>query len=239
MIHNLTHDTINTENIKTILCQYYLDNDYIDTTVDDVDSVHTVDNLILDNLHVEISDDDSLCTLSSETISDQCNFDNIFENNISPISATPCIPIIPMYEGSYESPFECVHDDKEEYIKSLIYPEENTPQENNILHCNKRKKVDDTSKCNKYKTDTKRRKKNYSRTSEQNEFVLNHLYKYIPQDKYPRASLLRVFNWKRFSNIESLDSADAIDQEYTNWRKGEASQRRYLRCLKRKKREKD
>ena len=82
MIHNLTHDTINTENIKTILCQYYLDNDYIDTTVDDVDSVHTVDNLILDNLHVEISDDDSLCTLSSETISDQCNFDNIFENFI-------------------------------------------------------------------------------------------------------------------------------------------------------------
>jgi hypothetical protein len=209
MIHNLAH---------AILCQYYLDNS-----------------------HLEISDDDSLCTLSSESIGDQCNFDNIFENNISPISATPCIPIIPMYEGSYESPFECVYDDKEEYIKSLIYPEENTPQENNILpHCNKRKKVDDTSKCNTYKTtDTKRRKKNYSRTSEQNEFVLNHLYKYIPQDKYPRASLLRVFNWKRFSNIESLDSADAIDQEYTNWRKDEASQRRYLRCLKRKKREKD
>ena len=82
---------------------------------------------------------------------------------------------------------------------------------------------------------TKRRRKNASGASEKNQFVLNHLYKYIPHDKYPRASLLRAFNEKRISNFDSINSATEIDKEYAKWRIGEAAQRRNLRWMKRKK----
>lgn len=139
-------------------------------------------------------------------------------------------------------------------VELAVLPDNNNDNNNNIttqVLCSKRKRkgADENDKFNsssegrdnlsngiksKHKG-TKRRRKNASDVSEKNQFVLNHLYKYIPHDKYPRASLLRAFNEKRISNFDSINSATAIDKEYAKWRIGEAAQRRNLRWMKRKK----
>jgi len=69
-----------------------------------------------------------------------------------------------------------------------------------------------------------------------NNELLTHLYNYIPIDRYPEKSLLRVFNKKEFKdNIKSLNSEELIDNIYNSWRIDEAKQRRLLRIMKRQK----
>ncbi len=247
MIYNQIDDDINAEDEK--LNSYI---DYVDAYIDDVD------HLIIDNKQELISDDEeSFCSINSDTIN-PCNYKNVFEQHVHPLTAMPRIPSFPSMHSYARSDLPFVSSDDETHVcansNSLIYTVVNeaaeNENENNTIECNTSKKTDDNNssnssnrdytikRCNKSKG-KKTRKKSSSSISEKNQFVLDHLYKYVPQNKYPRASLLRAFNCRRIDNIYALRSAYAIDKEYSKWRVAEAKQRRYLRCLKRKRRNKE
>lgn len=86
---------------------------------------------------------------------------------------------------------------------------------------------------------TFKRKRSPSAHTDTSQTILNHLYRYIPKNKYPVNSLLRAFSKSRLEeDVTELKSAYKIDKIYANWRNTESKKRRFLRIQKRKKKRK-